>query len=55
MLIDLKDTQTFNEAIDLTLPSGVVAGSARAVVSAIGKYGKKSISSKMINGLRKMR
>ena len=37
ILIDLKNTSSFSKDVALTLPAGVVAGSQRVVVSAIGR------------------
>jgi hypothetical protein len=36
ILIDLKNVTSFSKDVALSLPAGVVAGSQRVVVSAIG-------------------
>jgi hypothetical protein len=36
ILIDLKNVSSFSKDVALSLPAGVVAGSQRVVVSAIG-------------------
>ncbi|XP_052794993.1 CD109 antigen-like isoform X3 [Mya arenaria] len=36
VMVDLKNVSTFDETVDISLPAGVVAGSQRVVVSAIG-------------------
>ena len=38
ILIDLKNATSFSKDINISLPAGVVAGSPRLVVTAIGKY-----------------
>lgn len=37
ILIDLKNATQFDQTVSLSLPDGVVAGSERVVVNAIGK------------------
>ena len=36
VLIDLKNATSFSKDFDISLPAGVVAGSQRIVVTAIG-------------------
>ncbi|XP_021378251.1 CD109 antigen-like isoform X3 [Mizuhopecten yessoensis] len=49
MLVDLKHNTNFAETVDVTLPAGVVAGSHRVHVSAIG-----DLMGPTVNGLDKL-
>ncbi|OWF38489.1 CD109 antigen-like [Mizuhopecten yessoensis] len=49
MLVDLKHNTNFAETVDVTLPAGVVAGSQRVRVSAIG-----DLMGPTVNGLEKL-
>ncbi|XP_069130827.1 CD109 antigen-like isoform X2 [Argopecten irradians] len=49
MLVDLKHNTNFAETVDVTLPAGVVAGSQRVRVSAIG-----DLMGPTVNGLDKL-
>ena len=52
ILIDLKNTTSFSKDINISLPAGVVAGSPRLVVTAIGKY---THAKRIIMFLRKLK
>nr|ADA77516.1 thioester-containing protein-E [Azumapecten farreri] len=49
MLVDLKHNTNFAETVDVTLPAGVVAGSQRVRISAIG-----DLMGPTVNGLDKL-
>ena len=47
VLIDLKNATSFNKDVSISLPTGVVAGSPRIVVTAIGQYRLLQMSLRM--------